>query len=114
MIKQITCKASLMRCAWLISLRKGAVRNTISNETTLQEVIAKIKKSIKGEIVDVVTAKLYVIYIKPYASEIKDLVKGLGNAYISDGLPIELAYTYATKTAVKAIVKMPLMKRLDS
>ena len=34
---------------------KGAVRNTISIETNLQEVIAKLKKSIKTETVDVVT-----------------------------------------------------------
>ena len=37
---------------------KGGVRNTISSETTLQEVIVKLKKSIKGETVDMVTAKL--------------------------------------------------------
>ena len=35
----------------------------------------------------------------------EDLAKRLETAYISDGLPVEVASTYATKTAVKAIVK---------
>lgn len=89
---------------------KGAARNLISNETTLLTVITKLKSSIKGETVDVVTAKLMNVRqqnksANSYATEVDDLAKRLESAYISDGLSSDLANTYATKTAVKAIVK---------
>lgn len=89
---------------------KGAVRNLICTETTLQHVITKLKTSIKGETVDVVTAKLMNVRqqnknTNNYATEVEDLAKRLETAYISDGIPTTLASTYATKTAVKAIAK---------
>lgn len=89
---------------------KGAARNLISTETTLQAVVEKLKTSIKGETVDVVTARLMNVRqqnknANTYATEVEDLAKRLEGAYISDGLPTELASTYATKTAVKAIIK---------
>ena len=49
-----------------------------------------------------------------YASGIEELAKILQSGYISDGLPIEVTSIYAPNTAVNAIIKMPLMKRLDS
>lgn len=89
---------------------KGTARNLVSTETTLQDIISKLKVSIKGETVDVVTAKLMNVRqqnknANSYATEVEDLTKRLESAYISDGLPAQIATTYATKTAVKAIVK---------
>lgn len=59
---------------------------------------------------DVLVAKLMNIRQqgKPantYAKEIEDLTKKLETAYINDGLPNMIAATYATNSAVKAIIK---------
>lgn len=89
---------------------KGTARNLISNESSLQQIIAKLKTSVKGESVEVLAAKLMNVKqnnksANIYAKEIEDLAKSLTNAYISDGLTIELAEKYSTQTAVRAITK---------
>ncbi|XP_036321604.1 uncharacterized protein LOC118735764 [Rhagoletis pomonella] len=89
---------------------KGTARNFISNETTIQEIKRKLKNAIKGESVEVLTAKLLNIQQRSktanqYTAEIEKLTKSLEGAYISDGLTTDLATKYATQTAVKAMCK---------
>jgi len=89
---------------------KGASRNLITNETTLQQIIARLKASVKGESVEVLTAKILNIKqhgkaANVYTKEIEDLTKSLENAYISDGISAELSTKYSTQTAVKAMAR---------
>lgn len=89
---------------------KGTARNLINNESTISEIIDKLKISVKGESVEVLTAKIMNIKQnnKPaniYSGEIESLVKSLENAYISDGLSCDLATKYSTQVAVKAMTK---------
>lgn len=89
---------------------KGTARNLISNETTIRDIIAKLQNSVKGESVEVLTAKIMNIKqnnktANAYCSEIENLTKSLENAYISDGLSCELSAKYSTQIAVKALTK---------
>lgn len=89
---------------------KGTARNLISSEATIQAVIAKLKGCVKGESVDVISAKIMNVKqqgknANAYAKEIEDLTKSLEGAYISDGLPHVVATKYATQLAVRAITK---------
>lgn len=89
---------------------RGTARNIIGNEATLEQVINKLKTSVKGESVEVLTAKIMNIQqsnksANVYAKEIEDMTRALENAYIGDGLPLELAGKYSTQTAVKAMTK---------
>ncbi|XP_037821238.1 diacylglycerol kinase A-like [Lucilia sericata] len=89
---------------------RGTARNLISDETTLSEIIAKLSNTVKGESVDVVTAKLMNVRqlgktATAYAKEIEDLTRKLETSYIKDGLPTNVATKYATNTATKAIIK---------
>lgn len=89
---------------------RGGARNLISSEQTISEIINKLKCSIKGESVEVLTAKIMNTRqnnktANTYCSEIESLTKSLENAYISDGLPCELANKYSTQVAVKALTK---------
>lgn len=88
----------------------GTARNLISTEATIQQIINKLKSSVKGESVEVIQSKILNIKqqgknANAYANEIEDLTKRLETAYISDGLPNETAKKYATNSAVAAIVK---------
>lgn len=89
---------------------KGTARNLISSENTINEIIQKLKTSVKGESVEVLTAKIMNIKqnnktANAYCGEIENLSKSLENAYICDGLPCELATKYSTQVAVKALTK---------
>lgn len=89
---------------------KGNARNLINSESTLIEIVAKLKTSVKGDSVKVLTAKLMNVKqsgknANAYAKEIEDLTKALESAYISDGLPNEVATKYSTQHAVTAISK---------
>lgn len=89
---------------------KGNARNLINNEATIIEIINKLKATVKGESVEVISAKIMNIRqnsktANAYCTEIENLTKSLENAYISDGLSCELASKYSTQTAVKAIIK---------
>lgn len=53
----------------------GAVRNTISSETTLQEIIVKLMKSIRGETVELMNIRQQNKNANTYTSEIEDLAK---------------------------------------
>jgi len=40
-----------------------------------------------------------------YTQEVEQMIKALEGAYITDGLPLELARSYSTQHAVKAMTK---------
>ncbi|XP_041448638.1 uncharacterized protein LOC121404090 [Drosophila obscura] len=87
---------------------KGTARNFVGNETTLQQIISKLKTTVKGESVEVLSAKLMNLKQKSktandYTKEVESLTKLLETAYISDGLSFELATKYSTQQAVKSI-----------
>lgn len=89
---------------------KGTARNLINSETTLAEIVSKLKGSVKGESVSVLSAKLMNIRqsgknANAYVKEVEDLTKALESAYISDGLPAEVAGKYSTQQAVRAVAK---------
>lgn len=89
---------------------KGTARNLINNESSIDEIISKLSSSVKGESVEVLTAKIMNVKqnnksANVYCNEIESLIKSLENAYISDGLSCELANKYSTQIAVKAITK---------
>lgn len=89
---------------------KGTARNLISNESSISEIISKLNSSVKGESVEVLTAKIMNIKqnnksANAYCGEIESLVRSLENAYISDGLNGDLANKYSTQVAVKALTK---------
>lgn len=89
---------------------KGTARNLLTNEATITAIVDTLRGSVKGESVEVITAKLMNVRqagknANTYASEVETLTKSLEGAYISDGLPCTLATKYSTQTAVKAITK---------
>lgn len=89
---------------------KDSARQLITTESTITEIINTLKNSIKGESVDNLTAKLMNIQQKnktanSYSKEVEELAKAIQGAYISDGVPSNIASKYATKAAVNAMVK---------
>lgn len=96
---------------------KGTARNLISDETTINGVIATLTASVKGESVEVISAKLLNVRqggknANSYASEIESLTKSLESAYITDGVSHQLAQKYSTQAAVKAITKNATNERV--
>lgn len=88
----------------------GTARNLITDENSISAIITKLQQSVKAESTQAVTAKLMNSKqshksTNDYAKEIEDLTKQLENAYISDGLPHNVAKTYSTQTAIKTITK---------
>jgi len=89
---------------------KGVARNLIGNKTTINEVISRLKSNVKGETVEVLSAKLMNLQQRnktanQYTQEVEQMTKSLECAYITDGLPLELARSYSTQHAVKAMTK---------
>lgn len=89
---------------------KGHARKIITNEVTITEIIDKLKIKVKGESVEVISAKLLNLQQKQktaiqYVQEVEKLTKALEGAYIDDGLTSEIAAKYSTAHAVKAMVK---------
>lgn len=88
---------------------KGTAINLLKGtETTLQQVIQSLKENVKGESIDVITAKLMNVKqvsknANSYIKEVEELTKSLQSAYISDGLTLSQAERYSTKAAVKAM-----------
>lgn len=82
----------------------------LSTERTIQEIKDKPSRTVKGESVEVLSAKLLNLQQKHktanlYTQEVEQLTKALKGAYISDGLNPELANKYSTNQAVKAMTK---------
>lgn len=89
---------------------KGTARNLIASESTIQEIIDKLKTSVKGESTEVLTAKILNIKQNSksatnFVHEIEELTKSLANAYIADGLSSSLAEKYSTQVAVRSMVQ---------
>lgn len=89
---------------------KGTARNSINDEASIQQIITKLSGSVKGESVEVLSAKILNIRqnnksANAYCNEIETLTKSLEGAYISDGLTCEQATRYSTQVAVKAMTK---------
>jgi len=89
---------------------KGVARNLIGNETTITEVISRLKNNVKGETVEVLSTKLMNLQQRnkaanQYTQEVEQMTKSLEGAYITDGLSLELARSYSTRHAVKAMTK---------
>lgn len=85
----------------------GKARDLITNETTVEQVISKLKAGIKGDSSRLITAKI--LNLKQnlkdtavFATEIENLAESLKRAYISEGVPYEVAGTYTTETVVRS------------
>lgn len=91
-------------------LKGNAINLIKGTETNLKQIIESLKENVKGESVEVITAKLMNIRqnsksANTYIKEVEDLTRILQSAYVSDGLSPQLAETYSTRAAVKAITK---------
>ncbi|XP_039228381.1 putative uncharacterized protein DDB_G0284213 isoform X2 [Drosophila yakuba] len=89
---------------------KGLARNLISNEQTINEIIAQLSTAVKGESVEVISAKLLNLQQKnktanQYTQEVEKLTKALEGAYISEGISQSIANKYSTTAAVKAMTQ---------
>jgi len=85
---------------------KGVARNLIGNKTTITEVISRLKSNVKGETVEVLSAKhMNLQQRNKTANLVEQMTKSLEGAYITDGLSLELARSYSTRHAVKAMTK---------
>lgn len=89
---------------------KGNSRNLLDSETTIQSIIEKLTACVKGETIDVISAKIFNIKqsgksANTYCNEIETLTKSLESAYIADGIPCSQATKYSTQVAVKAMTK---------
>jgi len=87
---------------------KGHARNLIDNENSISEIIEKLKNKVKGESVDVISAKLLNLQQRHktanrYIQEVESLTKALEGGYINDGLSSEPATQYSKTHAVKAM-----------
>lgn len=96
---------------------KNSSRNLISNESSIAEIVAKLKASVKGESTEVLTAKILNVKqnnksANNFVQEIEDLTKSLTNAYITDGLPGSLAEKYSTQVAVKSMARNASSERV--
>jgi len=88
----------------------GTARNLITSEATIIAISGKLKSSIKAETTQSVAAKLLNAKqanksANDYIKEIEELAAQLENAYISDGIPHNVAKTYSTQTALKSLTK---------
>lgn len=88
----------------------GTARNYITEETTIQQIIAKLRSSIKGESAESITCKILNTKqlnknTSDYTKEIEQLTKALNNAYLADGLEPEKAKKYSTQIAVQSMAK---------
>lgn len=109
-LELITGEHEVLAVSIIKSRLKGAARNLIGNETTITEVISRLKSNVKGETVEVLSAKLMNLQQRnktanQYTLEVEQMTKMLEGAYITDGLPLELARSYSTQHAVKAMTK---------
>lgn len=86
----------------------GKARDLITNETTIEQIIEKLKAGIKGDNSRLLTAKILNFKqnskdTAAYATEIENLAESLKRAYINEGVPYEVAGTYTTETVVRSL-----------
>jgi hypothetical protein len=95
----------------------GSARSFITTETTITEIINKLKTSIKPETTKVVTAKLMSLKqgnksAADYVKSIEEMTASLKRAYISEGVSADLAESYTTDTVVKSITSNTTNEKL--
>ena len=83
-------------------------RNLVTTENTIEGIKSTLVSKIKGEPTKSVVAKLSNIKqgtrsAHEFVKEIEELTKKLEKSYICDGVPVEMAKTYATDTAIKTL-----------
>lgn len=85
----------------------GKARSIVGESTTLEEINLKLKNGIKSESSQSVTSKLLNLKQRyndtKYVTEIESLTHKLKQAYISEGVPENVAENYTTNTTVKAL-----------
>lgn len=96
---------------------KAPARNFITNETTLQSIVDKLQASIKPESPKLIISKLNNLKQfnknpNEYVKEIENLSTALKTAYITQGMSIDLAETYATENVLKSIKATSTDERL--
>lgn len=86
----------------------GTARNYITNEATLEAISETLTNNVKGESTKAVIAKLMSVKQmgkspNAFIKEIESLTTCLKRAFITDGVPANLADDYATQNAVIAM-----------
>lgn len=86
----------------------GKARDLISDNDSLEDIINKLKNNIKGEPSQSVIAKLQTLKQKSkspteFANEVEQLSLKLKRAYISEGVPVNVAEMYTTDQTVKSL-----------
>lgn len=87
---------------------KGEARNLITNEGSIQAIIATLKSNIKIESTEMVVAKLmntksHNKNANNYVKELEDLGSQLKRAFISEGVTLSMAEKYTTQNVVASI-----------
>lgn len=87
----------------------GKARDLITDADNLQNIIIKLQQGIKGESSQTLASKILLVEQKSksfaqFASEIEDLSLKLKRAYISEGVPVQIAETYSANQSVKALI----------
>lgn len=86
----------------------GKARDLITDENTIDAIINTLKNGIKGESSHLLIAKLLNCKQNSkdsasYASEIESLAENLQKAYISEGVPRQIAENYAVENTVRSL-----------
>lgn len=86
----------------------GKARDLITNEHTITEIINKLKSGIKGESSRLLLAKLNNTKQNnkdpaSYATDVECLAEKLKRAYITEGVPCELAENYTVEATARAV-----------
>lgn len=86
----------------------GKARDFIVNENTIEAIIATLKNKIKGESSRLVSARLSHLRqgnkgTDNFANEIESLADRLQKAYISEGVPQDVAQKYTVEATVRAL-----------
>lgn len=102
-----------MRREMKTTRRRTSKRSSWEKQETLwgnsvKDILEKLKTGIKGESSQSVTTKLLALKqqsrnVVRYAADIEDLMAKLKQAYITEGVPSQLAETYTTDLTVKAL-----------
>lgn len=103
------CEGNTQNAVAFVKTRlSGKARDLIEDGDSLEQISQKLKRGIITENSQLVSAKLLSLkqYNKEpakYAAEVESLALSLKRAYISEGVPINVAESYAANTTVKAL-----------
>lgn len=87
----------------------GHSRQFITNEISVADIVNTLRQKVKFESSESLSFKLETVKrnektITKYAKEIRELTNALANAYVMEGVPVQLAEKYSTSAAVKSII----------